>query len=178
MIIETKRLILRKFTMNDIDDVFAFSSNKLVSQYTGDPAISAISEAEDIIRNIWLHEYETVGYARLAVVYKEHNKVIGFSGLKYEPEFGATDIGYRFLPQYWGKGIATESCVPILKSGFDDFNLSKVVAAAMPENIASCKVLEKIGMQFKGEKIVFDDVLCNWYELSKEDYYASLKTLS
>ena len=91
------------------------------------------------------------------------NKVIGFSGLKWDSEIEETDIGYRFLPEYWGKGIATESCIPLLQYGFDDLELEQIVGLTYPENIASCKVLEKIGMKkYKNGHLPGDDKECIW----------------
>ena len=170
--IETDRLILRKFTRDDVSDVFEFSSNLEVVKWTGDKTISRKEEALDIIENIWLHEYDEIGYARYAVYHKKDKKVIGFSGLKYEPEWDATDIGYRLLPQYWGKGLATESVLPFISLGFNNFSLSKIIGAAYQINKASCRILEKIGMQLEKEGILIDDNpnLCNMYSITKVEY--------
>ena len=133
--------------------------------------ISTISDAEDIINNIWLPEYEKYGYARMAVVLKKEKKVIGFSGLKFETEINTTDIGYRFLPQYWGKGIATESALPFIFYGFKVLKLPKIVGLAFSDNKASCKVLENLGLKFKKDGNFFDDGNhYNWYELEREEY--------
>ena len=170
--IETNRLILRMFTPDDAKDVLRFSSHPEVIKWTGDKVISSESEALDIIENIWLKEYKEVGYARYAVYHKEDDRVIGFSGLKYEPEWKATDIGYRFLPEYWGKGIATESVTPFIPFGFDKFELSEIIGVAYQINQASCHILKKLGMKLEKEGILIDDNpnLCNWYSLTREEY--------
>lgn len=175
MLFETKRLIIRRFTIEDAPAVFEFSSNKQVIEPTGDKLLSKIKEAEDIINNIWLPEYDQYGYARMAIIHKKDKKLIGFAGLKYEPEWKATDIGYRFLPQYWKKGIATEAALPFLFYGFKVLNLPKIVGAAFPSNIGSCKVLEKIGLIYKKETKVFEEEhLVRWYELSQEEYFGMM----
>ncbi len=87
------------------------------------------------------------------------------------PEVDETDIGFRFLPKYWGKGIATEVSKEIIKYGFAKLNLTKIIGIAMPENIASCRVLEKIGLKF--EKLDFydkDGERSNWYSLNSASY--------
>jgi len=171
MLFETSRLILRRFTIEDAQEVFDFSSNEEVIKLTGDKLLTSIDEAKDIINNIWLHEYDKYGYARMAVVHKKHKKIIGFAGLKYEPEWKATDIGYRFLPEYWGKGIATEASLPFIFYGFNVLKLPKIVGAADPDNVGSCKVLEKLGLKFiKSLELLDDGKLYNWYELKNEDY--------
>lgn len=172
MLFETKRLIIRRFTMKDAPAVLEFSGNKRVVEPTGDNVISSIDEAENIIQNIWLKEYDKYGYARMAVIHKKESKLIGFAGLKYETEWRATDIGYRFLPEYWGKGIATEAALPFLFYGFKVLGLPKIVGAAFPSNKASCRVLEKIGLVYKKEVTLFDDNRSvRWYELTKEEYF-------
>jgi len=170
-IIETKRLILRPFVETDADDVFAFSTNLDVMKYTGDKLLSHKEEALRIITDTWFTDYKKYGYGRFAVEHKVDRRVIGFSGLKFETAIGMTDIGYRFLPEYWGKGIATESCLPFIEWGFEELNIDKIMGLAYPENIASCKVLQKIGLSFiKTEPFPGEKKQCNWYGLSKSDY--------
>ena len=163
-VIETDRLILRPFIDSDVEDVFAFNSHPEVIRYTGEVPIKTLQDAQNIISTIWKRDYDVHGYGRFAVVYKPENKVIGFSGLKWEPDLGETDIGYRFLPEYWGQGIATESCIPVMEYGFNELGLKQIVGLAYPENIASCRVLEKIGMEhYKTGFFPGDDKECNWY---------------
>lgn len=170
-IIETERLILRRFIDTDFEDVYAFNSNPEVIRYTGDELVSSKERAKEIIKKIWKTDYALYGYGRWATVYKPDNKVIGFTGLKYLPDIKATDIGYRYLPEYWGKGIATEAAQVTLSYGFEVLNLDKIVAIAMKENIASQKVLEKIGMRFdKIDEYEGDGGAHRWYVLRKEEY--------
>jgi RimJ/RimL family protein N-acetyltransferase len=172
--IETDRILLREFGMEDADAVFEFSSDLEVQKYTGDVTLETVEEAKDIIKNVWFSDYKKYGYGRWAVVYKPENKVIGFAGLKYLPELNETDIGYRFLPKYWGKGIATEVSREIIKYGFEILKLDRIIGITMPKNIASYKVLEKIGMNFykfdiyKGED---ENVKYNWHQITKENYF-------
>ncbi|PHS54613.1 MAG: GNAT family N-acetyltransferase [Lutibacter sp.] len=133
--------------------------------------VASINQAKDIISNVWFSDYQKYGYSRWAVVYKPENKVIGFAGLKYLPEINETDIGFRFLPEYWGKGIATEVSKKIIEYGFKILKLEKIIGIAMPENNASSRVLEKIGLDFyKFECYEGCDEKCNWYQISKEKY--------
>lgn len=164
-IIETNRLVLRKFTLDDADGVYEFGSNEEVQRYTGNELLNSPEEARELIENVFLKDYATYGYGRFAVVYKEDQKVIGFAGLKYIPEMDITDIGFRFLPEYWNQGIATEASVAILQYGFETLQLKRIVGIAMPENLASCKVLEKIGLKFfKIDEYDGDGGAYRWYE--------------
>lgn len=170
--IETDRIILREFELNDLQAVFDFSSNTEVQKYTGDAVLNNLDQAKDIIVNVWFSDYKKYGYGRYAVVYKPDDKVIGFAGLKYLPELRETDIGFRFLPEYWGKGIATEVSREIIKYGFEVLKLNRIIGIAMPENIASNKVLNKIGLDFyKFDTYVVEDEKYNWYQIDKEKYF-------
>ncbi len=169
--IETDRLILREFTLDDFEAVYLFGSNEEVQKLTGDKNLESPEEAKKLIQDVWYSDYKKYGYGRWAVVYKPDNRVIGFAGLKYLPEIDETDIGYRFLPEYWGKGIATEASVVIIKYGFEKLNLERIVGIATPSNIGSCKVLEKIGLQlYKIDEYDGDGEEHNWYKLEKGDY--------
>lgn len=167
-IIETKRTILREFVLEDAQAVYDFNSNKEVQKYTGDELITSIDRAKELITKVSFRDYELYGYGRWAVVHKADSKVIGFAGLKYIPEFDETDIGFRFLPAYWGKGIATEVAKPIIEYGLNQLNLSRIVGIAMPENVGSCRVLEKIGLTFyKVDEYDGDGGAYRWYQIEK-----------
>jgi ribosomal-protein-alanine N-acetyltransferase len=73
---------------------------------------------------------------------------VGWAGLAYLPEFDEIDLGYRFLLEYWGAGIATEASRAILTYGFDTLKLKKIIAIVMKEHKASIRVMEKVGMEF------------------------------
>jgi len=162
--------------MDDAAEVLNFNNNPDVIKLTADKLITSIGEAEKIIKDIWLVEYEKYGYARMAVVHKKDQKIIGFAGLKYEPEWEATDIGYRFLPEYWGKGIATEANLPFIFYGFHVLKLPKIVGAAFTTNPASGKVLEKLGLKYKKTlDLLGDGTDCKWYELDADEYSGLVK---
>jgi len=108
----------------------------------------SLQEAEDVIRNIWLAEYKKYGYARYALVHKADDKVIGFCGLKYEPHLNGPDIGYRMLPEYWGKGLATEAVKASLSYAGSVLEISKVMGEVLVEHTASSHVLLKTGFRF------------------------------
>ncbi len=170
-IIETDRMLLRRFVDSDFQAVYEFNSNKEVQKYTGDVLIQSIDQAKEIIAEIWFKDYNKYGYGRYAAVHKSTNKVIGFAGLKYLPEIDETDIGFRYLPEYWGKGIATEVGIAVLKYGFETIQLDKIIGIAMPENTGSRKVLEKLGLEFyKIDAYEGDNGKHRWYQLTREKY--------
>ncbi|QLE87112.1 GNAT family N-acetyltransferase [Shewanella sp. Scap07] len=149
IITETPRLIIRQFIMDDAQAVLYFNAPEEVNRYTGDAGLcNSLEDAEGIINNVWLKEYAQYGFARWAVVEKASGKVIGFCGFKFETRINAVDIGYRFHPDYWGKGYATEAnqaCIDYARAHLD---IDQVFGEVLPDNHASAHVLKKLGMQF------------------------------
>lgn len=146
-LIETERLLLRKITLDDKEDLFKLHSHPDVQIYTGEPVVESIEEMEQAIRTR-ADDYEKYGYGRWATFLKDGMQFVGWAGLAYLPEFDEIDLGYRFLPEYWGLGIATEASRAILTYGFDSLNIRKIIAIALKENKASIRVMEKVGMEF------------------------------
>jgi len=169
--IETDRLIMRPFELSDAEALFEMESLPEVYKYLGMEPMKDVNGVKKYIE--WIQsQYRDNGIGRSVVVLKENNKVIGWSGLKLEKEirdFHYYDIGYRFHPDYWGKGIATESAQASLKFGFEKMGYSEICAAADAKNIASNKILEKIGLK-RGEQFQFESTLCNWYSLNQRDF--------
>ena len=124
-------------------------------RFTGEPPISTLDAAERAIANY--SDFDDVGYGRWACVLKETQSVIGFCGLKYLSDLDVVDVGYRFLPQHWGHGLASEACIASLDFGFRTLRLDQIVAFVMPENAASIRVLEKSGMRLDCE-YVYDSI--------------------
>lgn len=166
VILETERILLRSFVMDDYKEVYGFGSDPEIVKYTGHKGLESYDEAKSIIENAYLSDYKKHGFGRWATIYKPDNKLIGFAGLKYLDEFDEVDIGYRFFPKYWGKGIATEISEAIIEYGFDTLNLKRIIGIADPENIASCKVLTKIGLKlYKKDSYGDDGKLYNYYHI-------------
>jgi ribosomal-protein-alanine N-acetyltransferase len=165
IILETPRLLLRKVITDDAPFFYELNSNPLVIQYTGDVTFKDLEAAENTVRFLQ-KQYEENSYARLTVIEKSTQTAIGWCGLKYHPDTQETDIGYRFMQQHWGKGYATESAQACMNYGFETLKLTRIVADAMKENIASINVLQKLGMTYFGETLI-DNVESVIYEIKK-----------
>ncbi len=170
--IETERLILREFKIKDYKSVYELGSNLEVQKYTGDKIIKSFDEAKELIKNVWYEDYKKYKYGRWAAIYKPENKIIGFAGLKYLPEFNETDIGFRFLPDYWGKGLATEASKEIIKYGFEKLGIETIIGIAIADNIGSYKVSEKMGLTlYKIDEYDGDGQEYNWYIIDRSNYF-------
>ena len=148
-ILETDRLVLREFSIEDAENFYQLNLNPNVIKYTGDKAFESISLAENFLINYI--DYKTNGFGRWAVINKANGEFLGWCGLKYAKELNQTDIGFRFFEKHWNKGFATESAEACINYGFEKLNLKTIVGRAMAENIASIKVLEKLGMKYERE---------------------------
>lgn len=149
LILETERLLLRELNVGDAESFYALNLNENVIRYTGDSSFESIEEAARFLQNY--KNYETNGYGRWAVIDKSSDAFLGWCGLKYSKDAGETDIGFRFFEHYWNKGYATESAKACLDYGFQKLGLKTIVGRAMADNLASIKVLEKLGLVFEKE---------------------------
>ena len=163
-IIETERLFLREFILDDAEKFYQLNLNPNVIRYTGNTAFKSINEAKSFLENY--NDYKANGYGRWAVINKKSNEFIGWCGLKYGELENETDIGFRFFEEEWNKGYATESAVACLEYGFDVLKLNKIIGRAMKENTASIKVLEKIGLVYETD-CMFENKEAAIYKIEK-----------
>jgi RimJ/RimL family protein N-acetyltransferase len=161
---ETDRLIHRAMTVDDAAAFYALNSHPDVMRYTGEPPIETVEAARDAIAAY--PDFEKYGYGRWACVLKETGAIIGFCGLKYLDDLDKVDVGFRFLPEYWGKGLATEAARASIAFGFNVLMLDQIIGLVLPENGASIRVLEKLGMRSEGE-IEYDGVVALRYVITR-----------
>ena len=166
IVFETPRLILGQFTEDDAALILDLNSDPEIVKYVHEPVLTSEEQAKKIIIDIILPQYKN-NLGRWATYTKDNNEFIGWCGLKYRPEMDEIDLGYRFKRSSWGKGFATEAAKHTLTFAFNTLDLKLITGRAHIENIASIKVLEKIGMHFISEGIV-DDCPVKTYTLSKQ----------
>lgn len=161
--LETQRLRLRLFTYDDLQIMYELNTDPDVIKYA-DTAVKDMQEAKQRLEQGPLADYQKYGYGRFAVELKSTGKVIGFCGIKYLPEIELPEVGYRYLKEYWGRGIGTEAALACVDFARTDLKISKLVALIIPENIASIKLAEKLGMT-QGPLIQVFDVAAFQYEM-------------
>ncbi len=144
-VIDTGRLILRRFTLDDVPALYQLCSRPEIIRYAQSTPLASIEEAREFMQAAPFRDYATYGYGRFACVWKESGAVIGFSGLKYVPEIADTELGYRFFPEFWGLGLATEAGRASIDFARSDLGLKRLVAMVHPDNVASASVLAKLG---------------------------------
>lgn len=144
-VIETRRLVLRRFTTGDLEAFFRLGSQPEIIRHAQATPLASREQALEFMKAAPFHDYATHGYGRFACVWKATGEVIGFSGVKYVPEIGDTELGYRFLPEYWGRGLATEAGAASIEFARSTLGLARLVAMVHPDNIASARVVTKLG---------------------------------
>jgi RimJ/RimL family protein N-acetyltransferase len=170
-ILETKRLILRPFRLEDIFPSFEMERNPEINKYTNDGGVKNYEEVEKLIEKVINEDYKENGFGRFALELKETSEFIGFCGLKLLRESNEVDLGYRIKMKYWGRGIATEASKVSLDYGFNKLQLREIVAFVIPENIKSIRVLEKFNFKYEDE-LFEEGELINKYKLKRVDYLA------
>jgi RimJ/RimL family protein N-acetyltransferase len=149
IVFETPRLFLRKFAINDAPLILQLNSNSDIVRFVHEPVLETLSQTEKILEEIILPQYD-LNMGRWAIHKKADGNFIGWCGLKLIQKSGINDLGYRLLKTEWGKGFATEAARETIHYGFTALKLPLITGKALPENVASINVLEKIGMEFKG----------------------------
>lgn len=145
-LLETERLYLREFTVEDAKHFYLLNLDAAVIKYTGDASFKSIDEAKVFLQN-YTH-YQKYEYGRWAAIRKKDAVFLGWCGLKYTEQKEEVDIGFRFFKKYWNKGYATEASKACIQYGLEKLEINEIVGRAMKNNIASTKVLEKIGLSY------------------------------
>lgn len=149
---ETRRLRLRHFTPKDVDELFRIYSNPELFKYMMNevsPEKLILWEQTRTIVDCLIENWQKHRFGVWAVVYKNNQKLIGHCGFKFLENTREVQIGYLLLKSYWGKGLATEAGSAALKYGFENAKFERVVAIARHDNIASRRVMEKLGMRYE-----------------------------
>lgn len=173
--LETERLILRKVTMSDAEDMFAYASNDEVSRFVPWETHRTIEDSIDFI-NFVQQKYEDKTVAPWGIEYKESGRMIGtVDFVLWKPQHQVAELGYVLGKDYWGRGIMTEAAGELLRFGFSKMDLVRIQARCVTENMGSSSVMEKLGMTYEGTqrkvvkfKGVHKDLKS--YSILKEEY--------
>jgi len=178
--IHTQRLMLRPFDEQDCEAMLRIQSNPPMTRYTPDEPWKDIDDAYNFLnfaKSLYNDEAIIEGFRYFfAVVERNSMEVIGYCGLG-GPEFDRTitELFYSIDVDHWGRGYATETANALLKYGFNELNLDKIVGFAEEDNIASLRVLEKVGLKRKksisglSEQYEYFNGEC-FYELSRIEW--------
>ena len=148
--LETERLILRRFTMDDIDDLVELDGDPEVMFHLSGGLPTSREKIESDYLPGYLAYYRTFpGYGFWAVIEKHTDEFVGWFHFRPAPghPVDEPELGYRFRRPFWGRGYGTEGSIALIDRGFADLGVRRVVASAMVVNVASWRVMEKSGMR-------------------------------
>jgi len=167
---ETDRLILRPTSEDDADFMIILFNTPKWLKYIGDRNVRTIEQAKEYVRTRITSQFERLGFASYIVIRKSDSMKLGTCGLYDREGVEGIDIGFAFLPEYEGQGYAFEASKRILDAAMHDFGLHTIRAITVRENVASQKLLEKLGLRF--EKILVipgDEAELMLYHIHKPD---------
>ncbi|HXJ18421.1 MAG TPA: GNAT family N-acetyltransferase [Candidatus Polarisedimenticolia bacterium] len=154
MILETERLILRNWRESDVDCYMALAHDIGYNCFSP-PGAYLVHDAEGARRQIRrrMALFEQRQMAKFPIFLRDTGEFIGTYGLEPAEVEGQSEIelGYRLCLKYWGSGYATEAATAVLRYGFGDLNLRKIVAFTVQQNRASVKILQKLGFRYERE---------------------------
>ena len=160
---ETERLLIRQYTIDDLDALFQIMSDRRVHIYTKDKDHPWDERrTEEYLKFMINKDFKTLDCFHGAVVEKETNRLIGLCGLNpYQTD--EPEIEFKLGVSYWGKGYATELGRKMMAETFAATEIRGIYGMAQSENLASRKVLEKIGMNYIGDQIYKDHETSFYY---------------
>jgi ribosomal-protein-alanine N-acetyltransferase len=172
MILESKRLLLREISWDDLENIHRLHSFPEVDEFNTLGIPRNIEETKEIIRP--MIEGQSLrpqkSYTWIISI-KDSNDFIGIAGMNLScDKFKLGEIYYKLLPSHWGNGFATEVAKTLIKSGFEIFHLHKVEAGVSTENIRSIRILEKSGMTREGLRRKILPIRGEW----KDNYHYAI----
>jgi RimJ/RimL family protein N-acetyltransferase len=167
--ITTSRLILRAFTEEHAVPLHRVLGQEGVLRYFPNSSPPPLDRVQKIIADQLKH-WEEYGYGWWAVALRSGSEFIGWGGLQFLPETKEIEVAYLLGRPFWGKGLATEAGRASLRYGFDDLGLETIVGIVHPENMASQRVLDKLGLLFVDRAHYFGIDVYR-YSMERSSYY-------
>lgn len=148
--LETERLILRKLTLDDLEDVYAYSSDEEVTRFLRWGPHTTPAQTESYLREV-LQEYNEGRDGPWGIEHRTSGRVVGAIHLMaIRARHRRAEIGFLLSKAYWGQGLMTEALLRVLRYVFEDVGLNRVEAFCLVDNLAGMRVLEKAGMTKEG----------------------------
>ena len=164
-VLETRRLSFRRVTDADLHDMHRLYGDPQVMRAFGPSGPWSLNQTAERVTEIVRH-WERHRFGRYHLSLRESGEFVGRGGLEHDEDLGALDLGYSLLPQWWGKGLATEAGRAFLREAFTGLGAELVVAVMMPANTRSTRVAERLGFD-PAPDVIRDGTLCRSFTLSR-----------
>lgn len=146
--LESPRLLIRPCHLKDADALFRYRADPEVMKFLPSGADKSLENTRRVIQRYIDHQRQ-YGFSKWVLVLKSTQRIIGDAGLLFLEEVSGFELGYRIAPERWSNGFATEAGRTWLNAAFSRFGLTRVFAFAHPDNVASIRVLAKLGMKIE-----------------------------
>ena len=156
-VLATDRLVLRQLSIDDAEFILELLNEPSFLHFIGDKGVRTLDDAREYILKGPVASYECHGFGLYLTVLKEGAVPIGMCGLLKRESLADVDIGFAFLPAFWSRGYAMESALAVKAYGLTVLGLKRMVAITNPDNQASIKLLEKLGLTYERMIRMSDD---------------------
>lgn len=165
-LLRTPRLELREFTTSDTAALHAVLSCPQVMKFSG---TGPLTTAQSRLRLLeFIRSYSTFGFGKWAVTRADSGDLIGYCGVELTTVANGPvrELGFRYRPEFWGKGYASEAGTAVLNHCFQVLGWSELSAFVDPENVRSVRTLEKLGFRLEG-KTKWQHLSVHLYRISR-----------
>ncbi|WP_289501052.1 GNAT family N-acetyltransferase [Gloeocapsopsis sp. IPPAS B-1203] len=150
---------MRSLQLSDLDALAAIWADPEVTRFLPSRGVPISRENAEKSLQSFIKHWQERGYGVWAIV-ENSSQMIGYCGLRYLDEINETEVLYGLAKAYWGRGIATQAAQAAVSYGFNVAHLDKLIAMALPDNLASRRVIQKAGLQYEKQIHIFNlDVL-------------------
>jgi ribosomal-protein-alanine N-acetyltransferase len=147
-VLETERLVLRHLTTRDAEFILRLVNEPSFITNIGDRGIRSLEQAANYLLDGPIKSYAAHGHGPYLVELKPSLQPIGMCGLLKRAEFDDIDLGYALLPEFWSRGFAFEAASAVLQFANESLHVQRTLGLVSPDNIASIRLLEKLGFVF------------------------------
>lgn len=171
---ETPRLTLRRVLDADYEHFCSLYADPGRMRYIGHGAPRDRSETRGFL-DAMLRHWTLYGFGRWVMLSKPGGEWVGRCGLSWMPGADHVELGYILRAEFEGRGLATEASRAALAYGFDELRLPRIVAVALPENAASRRIMEKVGMRYERNGPAWGAEAV-WYAIDRDAWAARGKS--
>jgi RimJ/RimL family protein N-acetyltransferase len=149
MVLQTERLVLRRVTVDDAEFILVLLNEPSWLRFIGDKGVRTVDDARAYILKGPVAMYDRTGFGLYLTELKETRTPLGLCGLIKRDGIDDVDIGFAFLPIFWGKGYGVESASAVMAYGKNVLGIQRIVAITSADNYASIRLCENLGLKFE-----------------------------
>jgi len=155
-VLQLDGFIMRPLQFSDLDALAAIWADPEVTRFLPNRGVPISRENTEKSLKSFLEHWQQREYGIWVIVENGSSRIVGYCGLRYLDEMNEVEVLYGLAQAYWGRGLATQAAKAAVSYGFKVANLDKLIAMALPDNLASRRVIEKAGLQYEKQIHMFN----------------------